>query len=216
MKPQICAVITDKDLEAIAGAAPLADLFEVRIDLIGEGWPEVVKHLTKPWIATNRLAAEGGRWQESEARRKEELLKAIELGASYIDIELATPNLDKVIALLKKRARCIVSYHNMEGTPAQAELKATIKKQLDAGADICKVVGTASRVEDNLDILKLIGEFPGKQVIAFAMGPLGITSRILSPLAGSPFAYAAVKKGGESATGQLTAKELTDYYDLLR
>jgi 3-dehydroquinate dehydratase type I len=216
MKPQICAVITDKDLEAIAGAAALADLFEVRIDLIGEGWPEVVRHLTEPWIATNRLAAEGGRWQESEARRKEELLKAIELGASYVDIELATPNLGKVVALFKKRARCIVSYHNMEGTPAHTELKATIKKQLDAGADICKVVGTANSVEDNLDILKLIAEFPEKQVIAFAMGPLGTASRIMSPLAGSPFTYAAVKKGGESAAGQLTVQELADYYGLLR
>ncbi len=216
MKPQICAVITDKDLEAISGAAPLAYLFEVRIDLIGEGWPEVAKHLTRPWIATNRLAAEGGRWQESEARRKQELFKAIELGASYIDIELATPNLDKVVPLFKKRAHCIVSHHNLKETPPLEELKVIAKKQLDAGADICKVVGTASKVEDNLNILRFIGGFPEKQVIAFAIGPLGTTSRILSPLTGSPFTYAAVKQGGESAAGQLTVQELADYYGLLR
>ena len=215
MKPQICAVITSKDSDAIAEAAPLADLFEVRIDLIGNGWPEVAKYLKKPWIATNRLAAEGGTWQESEARRKEELLRALEMGASYIDIELATPNLDKVVALFKKRVRCIISHHDLKETPPPEKLKAIVQKQLEAGADVCKMVGTANKIEDNLAALTLIGEFPGKQVIAFVMGPLGATSRILSPLAGSPFAYAAVNKGEESALGQQTVHELADYYKLL-
>ena len=75
-KPRICAVIKDKEA-AVAGIEPLADLFELRIDLVGDGWEDIAGRLTKPWIATNRLAGEGGRWGESEARRKEELLKAL-------------------------------------------------------------------------------------------------------------------------------------------
>ena len=60
---RICAVITANDPEAVREVEPLADLFEVRIDLIGEGWQSLVKTLRKPWIACNRLADEGGKWQ---------------------------------------------------------------------------------------------------------------------------------------------------------
>ena len=75
-RPKICAVIINKDLEAIRKIEPLVALFEVRIDLIGNGWQELVKQLQKPWIACNRRADEGGRWENDEARRVEELLKA--------------------------------------------------------------------------------------------------------------------------------------------
>ncbi len=59
-KPRICAVIVNEDLMAIKAAEPLVELFEVRIDLIGDGWMELVRHLSKPWIACNRSPDEGG------------------------------------------------------------------------------------------------------------------------------------------------------------
>jgi 3-dehydroquinate dehydratase type I len=214
--PQVCSVITGKDLRAIVEAEPLTDLFELRIDLIGDGWLDVVSSLKKPWIATNRLADQGGSWQESEARRKEELLKAISMGATIIDIEFATKNLSETVALVKKRASCLVSHHDLKETPPLSCLKKMVSKQLEAGADICKVVTTAQKLEDNLTILKLIGEFPQRKVVAFAMGPLGLASRLLCPLAGSPFVYAAIKKGEESTAGQLMVNELTDFYNLIK
>jgi 3-dehydroquinate dehydratase-1 len=61
-RPRICGVVTCHDEAAIAGAAPVIDLFELRLDLVGPRWPETARLLTKPWIATNRLAAEGGKW----------------------------------------------------------------------------------------------------------------------------------------------------------
>jgi len=90
---RICAVIVNKDLAAIKNIEPLADLFEVRIDLIGDGWQELTKQLNRPWIACNRKADEGGRWAKDEAKRIDELLKATELGADMVDIELRTTNL---------------------------------------------------------------------------------------------------------------------------
>ena len=53
-RPRICAVIVNNDLEAVKGVEPLVDLFEARIDLIGDGWQELVKQLNKPCIACNR------------------------------------------------------------------------------------------------------------------------------------------------------------------
>ena len=215
MKPRICAVITDKDPEAIREVEPLVELCEVRIDLIVDGCQEVAKKLSKPWIACNRTIPEGGNWQQSEARRKEELLYAIQLGADMVDIELETKNLERVVSLIKKEARCILSFHELEKTPPLKSLKEIVKTQIAAGADICKVVTTAQKFEDNLTILKLITEFPKIRIVAFAMGPLGLPSRILCPLVGGDFTYAAIKKGKESAPGQITVTELKKLYEMV-
>ena len=214
-KPRICASIVNRDLAAIREVEPLVELFEVRIDLIGDKWQEVARQLEKPWIACNRMAQEGGSWQDSEARRKEELLKAIQLGADIVDIELATTNLERVVSLIKKGAKCLLSFHELEKTPALDSLKRIVKKQLAAGADICKVVTTAQKFEDNITILKLISEFPEARIVAFAMGPLGLPSRILSPLVGGDFTYAAIEKGGESAPGQIQVAELKKLYQMV-
>jgi 3-dehydroquinate dehydratase type I len=216
VKAKICAVITDADLAAIAAAAPWVDLFEVRIDLIGEKWPEVARKLTKPWLACNRLAAEGGRWDGTEARRKEELLKALDMGASIIDLELATPNLPKMAEAVKKKARCLISYHNFSGTPPFEELKGIIERQLTAGADICKLVTSATAVNDNLKIMRLYGEFTGRKLVAFGMGEAGTISRVLAPLAGAEFIYASLETGKQSAPGQMTVAQLTEIYRLLK
>jgi len=214
-KPRICASIVNRDLTAIREVEPLVELFEVRIDLIGDGWQEVARQLEKPWIACNRMAQEGGSWQDSEARRKEELLKAIQMGADIVDIELATTNLERVVSLIKKRAKCLLSFHELEKTPALDSLKKIVKQQLAAGADICKVVTTAQKFEDNVTILKLIPEFPEARIVAFAMGPLGLPSRILSPLVGGDFTYSAIEKGAESAPGQIKVAELKKLYQMV-
>ncbi len=215
-KPRICAVIVSNDPEAIRQVEPLVDLYEVRIDLIGDGWPELVKQLRKPWIACNRSADEGGQWQGNEARRIEKLLQAIELEADIVDIELRTKNLEKIVQLVKKRTKCLLSFHDLEKTPPLDEMKERVSRQLKAGADICKVITTAQGFKDNLAVLKLIPEFPGVRLISFAMGPLGSMSRVLCPLVGGDFTYASIEKGKESAQGQITVEDLTKIYEMVR
>jgi len=214
-KPKICAVIISKDLEAIKAIEPFIELFEVRIDFIGNGWQQLVKQLNKPWTACNRSADEGGRWEGSEASRIEELLKAIELRANIVDIELETRNLAEVVPLIKRKAKCLLSFHELKETPSLDRMKGIIQRQLEAGADICKVATTAQRFEDNLAVLQLIAEFPKTKVVSFAMGPLGLTSRILCPLVGGDFTYASVEKGKESAPGQITVRNLRTIYEMV-
>ncbi|UCH42311.1 MAG: type I 3-dehydroquinate dehydratase [Dehalococcoidales bacterium] len=214
-KAKICAPITVNNLKAIKQVEPLVDLFEVRIDLIGDGWQELARELTKPWIACNRCVDEGGRWQGNEARRIESLLQAAELGANIVDIELATRNLDKIVRLVKKRAECLLSFHDLKKTPSLEEMREIVKRQREAGADICKVVTTAQVYEDNLTVLKLIGESPSVRLISFTMGPMGAISRILCPLAGGELTYASIERGKESAPGQITVNELTGIYEMI-
>lgn len=213
--PKICAVIVSNDPKIIKEVSPLADLFEMRIDLIGEGWQQLTKKLDKPWIACNRLPAEGGQWQGSEARRIETLLQAVELGADIIDIELNTVNLENVARVIKKITKLLLSCHDLEKTPSLDEMKGIVRKQLKAGADICKVVTTVREFEDNLTALQLIKEFPDVKIIAFAMGPSGLMSRVLCPLVGGEFTYASIEKGKESARGQMTVSEMRKIYGMM-
>ena len=213
--PRICAVIPDNNLEAIKGVESLVDLFEVRIDLIGDGWREVVKHLGRPWIACNRVASEGGSWRGSESERIEELLGAVGLGADIVDIELETGNLQGITEFIKKRAKCLLSYHDFKGTPSIDIMEEIIQRQLAAGADICKLVTTAQKFEDNVTVLQLISEFPNGRVIAFAMGPPGYASRVLCPLTGGDLTYASIAEGKESASGQISVRDLRKIYGML-
>ncbi len=214
-RPRICAVIVNKDLEAIRRIEPLVDLFEVRIDLIGDGWQEVIKQLNQPWIACNRRADEGGRWEKGEAKRIDELLKATELGADMIDIELRTIKLAETIGLIKPRTKCLVSFHDLKGTPPFDEMRAMVQRQLDAGADICKLITTARSFDDNVTVLQLISSFPNTKIVSLAMGHLGLTSRILCPLVGGDFTYASAEKGKESAAGQITVTDLRKIYEMV-
>jgi len=214
-RPRICAVIVDNDLEAVNEITPLVDLFEVRIDLIGDGWQELAKQLNKPWIACNRRADEGGRWEKGEERRIEELLKAMGLGADIIDIELRTSNLEEVIPMIGKRAKCLLSCHDLEKTPSLNRMREMIQRQLRAGADICKMVTTAQSLDDNLTVLQLINEFPETRIVSFAMGPLGFVSRVLCPLVGGDFTYASTKIGKESASGQIAVRDLRKLYEMM-
>ncbi len=214
-KPKICASIVSNDLKAVKSVEPLVDLFEVRIDLIGDGWQQLAKKLKKPWIACNRSVDDGGSWQGSEAKRREELLSAVELGAGMIDIELVTGNLKEIVQLIKKRAQCLLSFHDLEGTPPLDRMRKIVQKQLEAGADICKVVTTAQKFEDNLAVLQLIAAFPEARVVSFAMGPLGLVSRIQCPLVGGDFVYASIETGKEAGSGQITVGDLRKIYGMM-
>lgn len=214
-KPRICATIVNDDLKAVKGVEPLVDLLEVRIDLIGSHWPELVRHLERPWIACNRSAKEGGSWRGKESERIDALRSAIALGARIVDIELSTPGVKTLVKVIKGRADCLLSYHDLKETPPLERMKEIVRQQLAAGADICKLVTTAQSFEDNITTLQLIRDFPETRVVSFAMGALGFASRILCPLVGGDFIYASIEQGKESAPGQLTVGDLRKIYEML-
>ncbi len=214
-RPRICASITNSDLNAIRIVEDQVELFEVRIDLIGKNWREVALSLKKPWLACNRCVNEGGRWLGTETERIEELINALEIGASIIDVELATPNLRDIVKLVKKKAKCLISFHQPNCMLSFDEMKHIINRQLGSGADICKVITTAKKFGDNFIVMKLIKEFTGERIICFAMGDIGSVSRIFCPLIGGEFIYASIEHGKESAPGQVTVTELRKFYEVI-
>jgi 3-dehydroquinate dehydratase-1 len=213
--PRICVAITNEDIQSVRKVAPLVDLFEVRIDLIGEGWEGLAAKVPKPWIACNRKKDEGGSWTGNETDRINEILNAIDLGAAIVDIELSTPGVHGLVTQIKGRAEVLLSYHNIKETPPLETMKDIVNRQLSAGADICKVVTTARNVTDNITVLRLIREFPESRIVAFAMAQPGQISRLLCPLVGGYLIYGSLEPGRESAAGQLTVQELSEIYRML-
>ena len=216
LKPKLCAVLTNTDRKSVK-VVNKADLIEVRIDIIGSSWSELPKGLKRPWIACNRLRSEGGFWSGNEKDRIKELLRAASLGAPFIDIELNSPNIHKVVELVKgKDSKVLISFHDFKGTPRIEKLREIVRKQIGLDADLCKVVMMAEKFEDNLTALKLLQEFANRtRLISFCMGEKGSISRLLSPLFGSDFAYVSAGAGLESAGGQIELNSFREVYEML-
>jgi 3-dehydroquinate dehydratase I len=215
-KPAICLSLIENNPQAIRAIETEVDLFEVRLDILGEDWRTVAKTLTKPWIACNRVREEGGWGDFNTGIRIEALLEAGKAGASIIDLEYSSSGLVDMVPRIKQYSQCLLSYHDLESTPPLTELIKIVEGQIKAGADICKVVTTATRFEDNITILKLFEQFTGTKITAFAMGEAGKTSRILSPMCGGYFTYACLEEGREAAAGQISVREMREIYKCLR
>ena len=148
-------------------------------------------------IATNRLAAEGGRWTGTEADRLALLAEALNLGVTCLDLELAADaGFRREIWERRGPTKLILSWHDFAGTPETARLEAVLEEMLAAEADIVKLVTLAREPADNLRMLSLIprAQAQGKEIIAFCMGPLGKWSRVAAPLLGSWLTFAPFSK----------------------
>jgi 3-dehydroquinate dehydratase I len=211
-EPRIAVTLVEGNPDLIARWEAAVDFWELRLDLIGPGWPLLAADLHKPWIACNRRPQEGGQGQVDESARCAELQNSLQAGAGIVDIELSSPGLSEMVNQIKLRASCLISYHNFKDTPSFEVLNEIVCRQKEAGADICKIVTTARSMEDNLSILKLVRLNADRRVVAFAMGPEGRISRILSPLAGAYFTFASLATGRESAPGQMTVAEMREIY----
>jgi 3-dehydroquinate dehydratase type I len=196
-----------------------ADLIEFRLDFLDTDveFKNLISATKLAKIATNRSRREGGKFRGNESKRIDILLMAAEAGCEFVDIELATEDVQNIIRKIKRLgAQTIVSYHDFHATPDLSKLNDILKKQMKVGADICKIVVTAKRLQDNLRMLDFVSNSSKKtKVVSFAMGKLGVISRVLSPIYGASFTFASVERGAESAAGQLTIDEVKNIYKLM-
>jgi 3-dehydroquinate dehydratase type I len=203
-------------LTDVASQGP--DLIEVRFDYMeSPGDPGIIRDSTDlPMIATNRRKDQGGHSKMKEPDRVAVILEAVEVGFDYADLELNTPKLEELGSRVKALGgSLVVSHHDFQGTPSAEELRETMSRMVERGADICKIIGTAQNPRDNLVYLGLFGSPRKGGLVCFGMGRDGILSRVLSPLVGGEFTYASSHAGGGSAPGQLTLAEMREIYTLM-
>ncbi|HEV2119645.1 MAG TPA: type I 3-dehydroquinate dehydratase [Candidatus Bathyarchaeia archaeon] len=224
MNPKVCVSISSTDTPELLGRAQRAerlsaDLVEVRLDKLRSyhGLTKIARAVERPIIGTNRPLSEKGSFDRSEAERLKILMEAVEGGFQYVDLELTTSRLDRIIKTFRDRgAKIILSHHDHFRTPDSAKLTSTLVQLQKFKPDVCKIVTTAQIPEDNLTILSLLKtNHQNSPLVSFAMGRAGVWSRLLAPFYGAHFTYASLERGMETAPGQSTIAELRRIYELL-
>ncbi len=230
----ICTTIQNRTAEQILQALAQCEMAEIRLDRCELSAREVEDVFTSdvPLVATCRIAdvmsAEPSLQDESMTAQSREvkamqiaerrLVRAIEAGARYVDVELEAPK------QMSKRVRnaahengtiFIRSYHDFEGTDSLEALKAIVEKCIYHGADMVKIVTTARSQEDVQRVMSLyewfrseVKDLPEGSLIAFCMGEEGRQSRLDCLKYGAPYTYAALSAEESAAPGQWPAAEL--------
>ena len=204
-------------LEQIQEANKVADVIELRLDYlekINESiMQELMQKAEKPVIVTFRKLNHGALIKDSE--RLSLLKKAIKSKAQMVDFEVETSQEIIQEAILSKQAsqQIILSFHDFEKTPPLEELTKIVKKMKLLNADVFKIVTFATNNEDSERVLSLIPRINAihKKAIAFCMGEKGMQSRVECMKKGAFLTFASLKKGKESAPGQLTIKQVRDF-----
>jgi 3-dehydroquinate dehydratase type I len=206
-------------IRKMSEAASLADILEIRLDVMESFDPEeIIQAALRPVIVTYRSKKEGGSGLARYETRIRYLLRAIEVGADFVDVEYSMPQIYRQeLFQAQGSSRLIISAHLLNKTPSQEKLEDTFRKMAATGADVVKIIAHARTPEDNLRVLGLIplAKNLGVKIIAFCMGHAGRISRIFTLLMGGYLTFAALEEGQESASGQIPVREMKKMMDML-
>ena len=222
----ICTPITETTpeafLSAILEASQLADIVELRLDyLSAENRSTVLSKLPalaadpacKDLLLTFRPREQGGHQNLSLEDRQtfwRHLPLEVIAASRFVDFEFDLVEswaTDSPVPWEK----VICSWHNFEGTPN--DLPAQYDRMAATPAAIVKIATMANRITDCLKTFELIQYAEGKKtIIALAMSLTGVATRILSLASGSFLTFGSLRKGAESAVGQVTVSDLKNLY----
>ena len=210
----VCVSIGEKTFAAIDSVLKRVDFAEIRLDLTSIDSDEIrlLFACGKPLIATCRQGVYG------RNERLERLATAIRAGAAFVDVETeADDDFRATLAALAKQHGCqiIISFHDFEKTPPVSELAETVERCRAQGADIVKLVTTASTAADSANVLSLYSLFPDLSLIAFAMGAKGLITRVACLSLGAPYTYAAISDEQTVANGQISLVRMKNIIDNL-
>lgn len=216
----ICTVIQNKDAERIPALLGSCEMAEIRLDRCPLTESEVSECFTSdtPLVATCRIAemmAADPSLSDVAASLacEKRLLLAIEAGAMYVDMEIEAPKqmVKRVIEAAHDSGTAVIrSYHDFSGTGSVESLRAMVEKCLYHGADVVKIVTTATCKDDAGRVLSLYDFFNPEELIAFCMGEAGTASRIECLRRGAPYTYASLSDDDKSAPGQMAASVMSD------
>jgi 3-dehydroquinate dehydratase/shikimate dehydrogenase len=169
-----------------------------------EQFPEVIV------LATCRRHQNRGRFNGSIEEQFAILDLAVQSGAHAIDVEIESAETShERLHQFNGRAHVVVSYHNFEATPP---LDPIVNRVTRVPADSYKVVTTARKPSDNGRVLGAAKSSTRQRMIVLAMGELGFPTRVLSPVFGGVYTYAAPMLTQGTAAGQVSARALRHVY----
>lgn len=220
--PRLCVPLTGNGMPALlhelkqVSALP-ADLYEWRVDCFFGDPLTAISSLRealpgKPFLFTVRTKAEGGQAELSPEEYERLVLSLLDSGAcELIDIELSCgeERVERLVTAAHDRGvLAVVSKHDFQKTPTEAELVSTLLCMSQLGADLPKYAVMPQTRRDVLTLLSATvsaAEQVGP-VITMSMGELGKITRVSGAYFGSCVTFGA----GESASapGQIGAEDL--------
>ncbi len=161
-------------------------------------------------LATCRRHQNHGKFNGSTEEQLAILDTAVNHGAHAIDVEIETAeHAEERMGHFRGRTAVIVSYHNFEATPP---MDTVVGRIMRVAADAYKIVTTARKPSDNVRVLSAARALTKHQLVVLAMGELGFPTRVLSPVFGGIFTYAAPMYSEGTAAGQVSAHFLRHLY----
>ena len=215
------------------------DLIEFRFDYINEAefithsfLKELMSiiHPKIPKIFTFRRKQEGGQYNLSVNERLKVLRHLIEVKPDYLDIEINSESevLKNLINLAyDNKVKLIFSYHDFEKSVTYEETTELLnrfdeKLKNELFIDVYKIIGsifkvisTAQVFDDNVQVLNICKKLSrqDKKFVCFAMGEVGILSRILCVRFGSLWTYGSLEE--KTAPGQIKIEKIREIHQLI-
>jgi 3-dehydroquinate dehydratase I len=219
----ICVSVAEPTVELCLEALKGLDFAEVRIDAMEVMVEDMETIFSRPLILIATFMPASfvvmkGRPFDAKIR-KAFLIAAIEAGAKYVDIEFQMDDMFRIEIIEKakmKDCKVIISFHDFYSTPEKEKLEEIAALCFGKGADIAKIACRVNSERDNLRLLGLLNnyDYQGRTVV-IGMGSMGRITRVAAPLLGSPFTFASISKGKETAEGQIKKDTLERIMRLL-
>jgi len=188
------------------------DLVEFRTDNLSD--PTILRAIAKRKKTFTSIATDKANRDATIRRRL--LVSAATAGFEFVDVEFRPDDRSVLDEIKACGAKAIISFHDYSRTPSLEGLYRILNAAKKMKGDIYKIVTTAVHPKDNLTILSFLEKKTKEtKLVSFAMGPSGIPSRILSPLFGSEFTFAALDEESTTADGQLSIDNLRSAWDIL-
>jgi 3-dehydroquinate dehydratase/shikimate dehydrogenase len=216
----VCVQQIDEMQAAMDRAAQVANIVEVRLDCLKETpgmvqfWRDRQTNLMTPVLLTLRAAEQGGKNRRTYDERRS-FWRSLSLFSHEFLCDL---ELDLVLEFAADSEshtdweRVMCSHHDFEGVPDN--LDDLYARMACTPARLLKIAVHARDATDCLPVFDLLerARSHGRDLIAIAMGPAGVMTRILGPSRGSFLTYGALDEQSATAPGQLAATQLRDIY----
>lgn len=197
----------------LADPNPGCDVVEVRLDRMdtaASDWEAALRTIEAdgyPVIATIRIPAEGGQWQQSDEDRQPLFERAL-AAVACIDIELRSPLLPGLAAQAEASNKAIIiSHHDYERTPSLDELARVFDQAAGYANAVVKIAVRVNEPQDSHRLGTFLDQYAVQAPLCLiGMGDLGQSTRLEFPRRGSCLAYGHID--GSTAPGQLSCREL--------
>lgn len=234
--PKICVPVMGADAAqmreaAVRAAEARADVIEVRIDSLKEApdvreAAEVCRAVREaaggiPLLLTMRTKRDGGPGSDDAAHYEALLCGAAAAGVcEAIDCELSVG--EERFARIVRAAhaagvKVVGSSHEFGEMDDMSRAAAWLERQAALGADVCKAAVMARTGTQALEAalaMARAGERMSAPIIAIAMGPAGVLTRVGGACLGSCLTFGTA--GEASAPGQMDARTLRTVLEALQ